>query len=81
MEHYIKGFGQWLERLGYADSTIYGYGRRVNTFFLWMEQQGLTLATLTKTQLDNYRHHLEHRPKKINKPEVCASPASANIFK
>jgi integrase/recombinase XerD len=64
MEHYINGFGQWLERLGYADSTIYGYGRRVNTFFLWMEQQGLTLATLTKAQLDNYRHHLEHRPKK-----------------
>jgi integrase/recombinase XerD len=64
MEHYIKGFGQWLERLGYADSTIYGYRRRVNTFFLWMEQQGLTLATLTKAQLDNYRHHLEHRPKK-----------------
>jgi integrase/recombinase XerD len=64
MEHYIKGFGQWLERLGYADSTIYGYSRRVNTFFIWMEQQGLSLATLSKAQLDNYRHHLEHRPKK-----------------
>jgi integrase/recombinase XerD len=64
MEHYIKGFGQWLERLGYADSTIYGYGRRVNTFFLWMEQQGLALAILNKSHLDDYSNHLKHRPKK-----------------
>jgi integrase/recombinase XerD len=64
MEHYIKGFGQWLERLGYAESTIYGYGRRLKTFFQWMEAQGLTLATLSKEHLERYADHLEHRPKR-----------------
>jgi integrase/recombinase XerD len=64
MEQYVKEFGQWLERLGYARATVYSYAKLMEVFFRWMKEQKLPLESLAQNDLENYRHHLEHRAKR-----------------
>jgi integrase/recombinase XerD len=71
MQSYLTEFGQWLERLGYARATVYSYGKLMEVFFRWMEAQKLSLETLDKNDLENYRHHLEHRAKRKRNGGLC----------
>jgi integrase/recombinase XerD len=71
MQPYLNEFGQWLERLGYARATVYSYGKLMDVFFRWMGEQKLSLETLDKTDLESYRHHLEHRAKRKRSGSLC----------
>jgi integrase/recombinase XerD len=71
MEHYLKEFGQWLERTGYARATVYSYGKLMEVFFDWMEGQRLSLENLAQKDMESYRHHLESRAKKKRSGSLC----------
>jgi integrase/recombinase XerD len=71
MEQYLNEFGQWLERLGYARATVYSYAKLMEVFSRWMNEQKLSLENLEQNDLENYRHHLEHRTKRKRNGSLC----------
>lgn len=58
-----KGFGEWLDTLGYAASTVYGHPRQLNEFLQWLEQQGCTqIKEITKKQTEDFIRYFKNRP-------------------
>jgi len=58
-------FIKWLQRLGYAMSTIEGYQRQLQTFFVWLNANHIQeLDELTQTNLEAYNEHLHKRKNK-----------------
>jgi integrase/recombinase XerD len=71
MQSYLNEFGHWLERLGYARATVYSYGKLMEVFSRWMDEQKLPLENLAQKDLESYRHHLEHRTKRKRNGSLC----------
>jgi integrase/recombinase XerD len=58
-----KGFGEWLDTLGYAASTVYGHPRQLNEFLQWLEQQDCTqIKEVTKKQTEEFISYFKNRP-------------------
>ena len=57
-EQLIK-YTVWLQRLGYAASSIKGNTRRLKEFFDWLEQNNLTI--ITQQQIRDYKSYLDQR--------------------
>ncbi|TXJ23514.1 MAG: hypothetical protein E6Q24_17525 [Chitinophagaceae bacterium] len=57
-----RGFGQWLDILGYAPTTVYNMPNAVRELLHWMEAQGKTqLHQLTSINIADYYDHLRER--------------------
>jgi len=57
-----RGFGQWLDILGYAPATVYNMPNAVRELLHWMEAQGKTqLHQLTSVNISDYYDHLRER--------------------
>jgi len=57
-----RGFGQWLDILGYAPTTVYNMPNAVRELLHWMEAQGKTqLHQLTSINISDYYDHLRER--------------------
>jgi len=57
-----RGFGQWLDILGYAPTTVYNMPHAVRELLHWMEGRGKTqLHQLTSVNISDYYDHLRER--------------------
>ena len=45
-------FGEWLDILGYAPTTVYNLPTQVREFLYWLEQRGITQIKAIET------HHI-----------------------
>ena len=55
-------YKQWLQRLGYAEATIYGHGKYLYYFFNWLSTQGVSqLKAIESVHLSQYQSYLETR--------------------
>jgi integrase/recombinase XerD len=79
MEQYLNEFGHWLERLGYARATVYSYAKLMEVFSRWMNEQKLSLKKLEQNDLENYRHHLEHRAKRKRNGSLCIATIRGHL--
>jgi len=61
--NYCKSFGIWLERLGYASTTVIIYKRNLSRFFKYLqEQQITTIYSITQQHLQDYNQVLHLEP-------------------
>lgn len=59
---YQKEFTKWLQRLGYAMTTIEGYQRQLETFLVWLTQNHIQeLSNITQEHLEAYNEFLHQR--------------------
>ncbi|MGN6293482.1 MAG: tyrosine-type recombinase/integrase [Chitinophagaceae bacterium] len=57
-----RGFGQWLDILGYAPTTVYNMPNAVRELLHWMEGQGKTqLHQIVSINISDYYDHLRER--------------------
>jgi integrase/recombinase XerD len=57
-----EAFKAWLERLGYAASTIKGHQRRIRYFFLYLKNNQITnLEAIDSKVITGYENHLDQR--------------------
>lgn len=57
-----KSFREWLDILGYADSTVYQLPLYARELFHWLEQQGINqIQQLTTEHIRSHYHNLKHR--------------------
>jgi len=60
-----QGFKQWLETLGYAESTVYGKPRQLREFLEWLEQKEITaVQQITPKHAKQYLQYFANRPNK-----------------
>jgi len=58
----VDCYKQWLQRLGYAEATIYGHGKYLHYFFNWLSGQGVSqVHTITTAHIKKYQRYLETR--------------------
>ena len=56
---YLTSFTTWMERLGYAKSTIISYTQKLQNFFNWLIAHKInSIPAITQPILENYNHHL-----------------------
>ena len=64
-EHYrtlVKSYGQWLDILGYAESTVYNLPNHLQEFFHYLEQKGIgNINHITARTTREYYDHLKER--------------------
>jgi len=59
---YQSEFTKWLQRLGYAMTTIAGYERQLQAFFEWLIQNHIhELSEVNTTTLEAYNQYLHQR--------------------
>jgi len=59
---YLNNYLEWLQRLGYAEATIYGHGKYLYYFFNWLSTQGVSqLKAIESVHLSQYQSYLETR--------------------
>jgi integrase/recombinase XerD len=62
---YRSEFVKWLQRLGYAMTTIVGYERQLQAFFEWLVQNHIhELGEVNQATLEAYNEHLHQRKNK-----------------
>ena len=61
---YIENsFKEWLDILGYAESTIYGLPNYIRELFYWLEQHNIThIKQLEISHIKQYYNYLKTRP-------------------
>jgi integrase/recombinase XerD len=47
-------FSQYLQQLGYSDTTIISYQRKIDVFLLWVKQRNYEVETITYKAVENY---------------------------
>jgi len=58
-----KSFGEWLDILGYAETTVYSMPNYLREFFYWLEQNELEHLTQLEAQhFKSYYQQLKTRP-------------------
>jgi site-specific recombinase XerD len=56
---YLTPFTTWMERLGYAKSTMISYSQQLCTFFHWLTTNQInTLSAVNQSILERYNHYL-----------------------
>jgi Site-specific recombinase XerD len=77
---YQSEFTKWLQRLGYAMSTIDGYEKQLQTFFRWLTTNHIReLDELTQTNLEAYNKHLHTRNNKHKPGGLSSSYIQSHI--
>lgn len=65
MEHYIKDFRQWMERLGYSSETIKSYVRQLETFIGYVQSQRIKgISEIDQSVIERFNallHQCKHR--------------------
>ena len=60
--HLIQSFREWLNILGYAESTVYGLPNQLQEFFHYLESRNINSVDLIHTQdVTNYYKYLQTR--------------------
>ena len=58
----VTGYQEWLDILGYAESTVYQLPIHLQEFFYYLEQHGIThINQITTKTVKNYYQHLQER--------------------
>ena len=72
--HMLEGFGEWLEVLGYASTTVYQAPLCVQEFLHYVEQQNITnLHVVNEGLTDAYFTYLSRRPNERRGGSLSAS--------
>jgi len=59
----LQDFKQWLDILGYAESTVYNLPNHLQEFFYYLEQHNINqLNQITVKTITDYYKHLKERP-------------------
>jgi len=58
-----NAFKEWLELMGYAETSVYGMQHLIREFLHWMEQENKSLESLIRTDINTYFFHLSKRKK------------------
>lgn len=59
---YQTEFVKWMQRIGYAMTTIEGYERQLQTFLAWLNQNHITeFSQINQTNLEAYNEFLHQR--------------------
>jgi site-specific recombinase XerD len=59
---YQSEFIKWMQRIGYAMTTITGYERQLQTFLEWLNQNHIKeLSEINQTNLEAYNQYLHQR--------------------
>lgn len=75
-----KGFGQWLDTLGYAASTVYGMPRMLNEFLQWLEEKGITeIKEIQSEQVKAFISYFKNRPNQRRAGGVSISHVNKQI--
>jgi len=62
LKTYPGRFTEWLNRLGYAQTTAKSYKQRLESFLLWLKTQHIqTLGEIKQTHFEAFKTHLEKR--------------------
>lgn len=60
---HLQNYLEWLQRLGYAEATIYGHGKYLRYFFNWLTTQGVSqIKAIEAVHIQKYQSYLETRP-------------------
>jgi integrase/recombinase XerD len=78
-------FKEWLNRLGYAESSITGNARRLQYFLNWLQNNKLNkLESITPEHLKQYHKHLEVKPTRfggsLNSSTIQAYISTLKLF-
>ena len=77
---YQDEFIKWLQRLGYAMSTIKGYEKQLQSFFEWLTANHIwDLDELTQPKLEVYNKHLHKRKNKHKHGGLSSSYIQSHI--
>ena len=63
--HLLPDYLQWLERLGYATSTVNTYYRLTQQFMNWLSAEGHSLHQLRSAHLLQYESWLHQKPNEV----------------
>lgn len=64
--HYEELFKTWMQRLGYAETTITGYARQLATFLEWLTDNHFTeLQEVTQNDIETYCKHLHGKKNRL----------------
>ena len=76
-----QSYAEYLQTLGFAASTVYGYPRFVAGFLSWSEQKGICqINQVTTKTIFAYFAHLEHKRGERTKQTFSTSHLNRNFF-
>lgn len=76
----IKGFGSWLDTLGYVKSTVYGQPRQAIEFLEWLEKQEITtVKNIVKQHFYDFIEYFKQRPNKRTKGGLSSAHINKQI--
>ena len=55
-DHYLKPYQTWLERLGYAERSVYSYKKQLQKFLEWLSIHQITVEQFNRNHLLAYEH-------------------------
>ena len=63
---YAEKFSEWLQRLGYAETTIESYTRRLQTFLSWLSTQPIEeMNSITQATIQQYNEYLHQQANQL----------------
>lgn len=58
----VEAYAEYLQTLGFADTTVYGFPRYISYFLTWLEQKGISkISLLTSKMVLDYFAYLERK--------------------
>jgi integrase/recombinase XerD len=77
----VKNYRLWLDTLGFSDGVVYELPGRINYFFEWLENKGISkINQLNQTHINQYFTYLEQRPnQRQNKKALSVSHLNHNF--
>lgn len=68
MEHYVKNFAQWMQRLGYSERTNITSCQNLNQLIQWLNDQHINeLEQITAEKIKQYHQYLQQRNNQVRK--------------
>lgn len=79
-KHYLLSFGEWLDTLGYSQSSVYYMPRILNEFLLWLEERSITsLEEVKQSQIEEFITYNKTRRNKKRDGALSISQANRYI--
>ena len=76
----IENFGNWLNTLGYADSTVYTSKRHVNDFFFYLKENEIRSLKKVKAEtITAYHNYLQERKNKRQTGSLSENYIISNV--
>jgi len=61
-KHFVANFKEWLDILGYAETTVYYLPNHLQEFFYYIERQNINhLNNITSQTIKSYYRELQQR--------------------